>query len=55
MKEGVVWREVDGVDESRVQSVKWFESRGCCMVDGARCGLDDWLDVGFVLVHECLG
>ena len=75
--EGVVWREVDGVDESRVKSVEWFESGSCCAVDGVQesvvesvewleiggggvvdggcCGLYNWLDVGFVLVHECLG
>ena len=52
--ESVVWREVDGVDESRVESVEWFESGSCCVVDGAGCGFDDWLDVSFVLVDERL-
>ena len=53
--EGVVWREVDGVVESRVESVEWFESGSCCVVDGASCGFNDWLDVSFVLVDERLG
>ena len=53
--ESVVWREVDGVDEGRVESVEWFESGSCCVVDGAGSGFDDWLDVSFVLVDEGLG
>ena len=53
--ESVVLCEVDAVQEGVVKSVKWLQGGGGRVVDGAGSGFDDWLDVGFVLVHECLG
>ena len=51
----VALSEAEAVEKSVVESVEWVESGSRGVVDGAGGGLNDWLDVRFVLVDKRLG